>query len=117
LSAFHPSATVERDRLCLLLLENRPVRSLKLDCVVDLTYLGQVVGIEVLDFQRQLGEGVTVPRADFGPLKWSYDNEMDALYIRIGQDRGQIQESANATVGLDLTQHVVRLEIPVPRVG
>jgi hypothetical protein len=116
LNAFHPSATVDGDRLRVVLLDSEPVRSIGLDCVVDLTDMGEIVGIEVLDVQRQLGGGV-MPPAVLGELRWSFDDEMDAFYLQVAQGRGQIQKSAKAIARLDSTQHVVQFDIPVPRVG
>lgn len=77
--------------------ESQSSRLVEIECVLDLTYLGDVVGIEVLDLRKQLGGGsVSSFRAE-GKVRWSYDDKIDALYIYIGHGSGQVQRSATAT--------------------
>lgn len=86
-------------------------RRLPLDCVVDLTGDGFVVGVEVLDFRRQAGgaEAPTVPASDAGHV--SYDAEMDALYVRIGGEHGPRQRKATGVALIDARGQVLGLEV------
>lgn len=72
------------------------MRPLDIDCVVDLTDFGEVVGVEVLDVSRQLAGGVVDPPTLQGEIRWSYDDEIDALYVHVADGRGQMQRRSIA---------------------
>jgi hypothetical protein len=83
-------------------------------CVMDYTDFGDLVGIEVLDWRKQLSGGrIDGPSTSEYP-RWSYDDEIDALYIRTSDARGQNQQRATASVDLDASQRVVALQIALP---
>jgi hypothetical protein len=48
--------------------------------VVDQNDFGDVTGVEILDFRRQLTGGVVDAPAASGRVRWSYDSEVDAFY-------------------------------------
>lgn len=108
-----PSAVIAGGILVLHFSESSPSRSADVTCTLDLTDFGDVVGIEVLDWQRQSGGVVDGPSA-CGNVRWSYDYEIDALYIHVMSGRSQIQRAVTARAGLDTDGHVVRLDIPIP---
>jgi uncharacterized protein YuzE len=112
-SEFTPRAAVEDGVLRVQLLEAHPARLLDIDCVVDLTDLGQVVGIEVLDLRSQLAGGTVGPLTVNSSIRWSYDDEIDALYVHVAAGRGQVQRRTAAQAGLDSNDRVVELAVPL----
>lgn len=95
-------------------LDAEPARSMELRCVLDLNDFGDVIGVEVLDLARQLDGGAMDPLRRKGAISWSYDDEIDALYIHVAEGRGQVQRSAVGSAHLDSSGRVVALAIPVP---
>jgi uncharacterized protein YuzE len=109
-----PSVEVSEGNLSISFLDSTPSRSVEVSCVVDLTDFGDVIGVEVLDWRHQLSGGLLdAPRAS-GQVRWSYDEEIDALYVHVMDGRSQTQLPATAKVSLDSRQRVVCLEVPVP---
>lgn len=86
--------------------------------MLDMDDFGEVGGIEVLDWHKQLPRGAVLDTArGCGPVRWAYDDEIDAIYIHVSKARAQVQRSARATVALDHSRRVVRLEVSVPPLG
>lgn len=115
MSAFCPWAAIEKGILRVRLLGSDPMRSLDIDCVLDLTDFDEVVGIEVLDLTRQLAGGTVAPPGQASSIRWSYDAEMDALYLHVADGRGQAQRSSRARGQLDAGGRLVELNIPLGR--
>lgn len=109
-----PSAALQDGRLVIRFLEATVSRSVEVACVIDQTDFGDVIGIEVLDFRRQLSGGQLQAPRSAGGVRWSYDDEIDALYVHVIHGRSQIQTDVVGTVGLDPAERVVFLEAPVP---
>jgi uncharacterized protein YuzE len=76
------SFEVRGETLCVRLGEGGVVQSVEVECVVDMTHYGDVAGIEILDFRRQLPRTVVQPAADES-MRWSYDPEVDAFYLHL----------------------------------
>jgi uncharacterized protein YuzE len=95
------------------LLEADPVRSLEVSCVVDATDFGEVVGVEMLDVGRQLAGGIVDPASFRGGVGWSYDAEVDALYVHVADGRGQVQRGSTVRAQLDSTGRLVQLDVPL----
>jgi hypothetical protein len=91
-----------------------PERSMAVDCIVDMTYLGAIIGVEILDLRRQLNGGKVKPSTVKGNPRWSYDEEIDAFYLHVTTGPGQVQRKAKATVLLDSAGRVVRILVPIP---
>jgi hypothetical protein len=89
-------------------------RSADVTCMVDLNDFGDMIGVEVLDWRRQLSGGRLDAPSAFGQVRWSYDDEIDAFYVQIMDGRGQVQRRAKGVAGIDGDQRVVRLDVPVP---
>jgi uncharacterized protein YuzE len=95
-------------------MESATTQSVDVTCVADYTDFGDVVGIEILDWRHQVSGGqIDAPHAS-GQLWWSYDDEIDALYIHTIGGRGQNQQRTTATVKLDANQRVVTVEMALP---
>jgi hypothetical protein len=114
-SDFRPSAAVDQGVLRMQLLDSSPARSLDIDCVVDLTDFDEVVGIEVLDLTTQLEGGTVDPPRQDSTIRWSYDGEMDALYLHVADGRGQVQRRSTARAQLDSSGRLVQLDVPLAR--
>lgn len=87
---------------------------LDVTCVIDYTDFGDVVGVEILDWRHQLSGGQIDAPSDSGLPRWSYDDEIDALYIHTTDGGGQNQQRTTAAVKLDASRRVVTVEIPLP---
>ena len=109
-----PAATVDDGTVSIRFADQLPSQSIDVKCIVDLTDFGDVIGVEVLDWRRQLSGGVLDAQSARGPVRWSYDDEIDAFYIHLTEGRRQIQRSTVASVGLDSNRCVVRLQVPIP---
>jgi hypothetical protein len=108
---FRPWAPIEGGVLRVQLLDSEPVHSLDVDCVLDLTDFEDVVGVEVLDVTKQLTGGTVEPPSQDSSVRWSYDAEMDALYLHIAEGRGQMQRRSTARGQLDRNGRLVQLDV------
>lgn len=68
--------------------------------------------VEILDFRRQLGAPVPSPFTSSDVPRWSYDEEMDAYYIRVREGTAGAQRSVVGTADLHEAGRVARLKIP-----
>jgi uncharacterized protein YuzE len=116
-SDFLPYAEIEQAVLRVQLVDAGGVRSLDIDCVVDLTDFDEVVGVEILDLRKQLAGGTIGPSVEGSSIRWSYDAEMDALYLHVMDGRGQVQRRSAASGQLDAGGRLVRLDVPLSRAG
>jgi len=115
MSEFVPLAERQDDHLRVTLRSSSGVlSSAPLACVVDLTYLGEVVGVEVLDFGRQLSGGTAPTSPKGAEVRWSYDPEVDAFYVHVAEGPGQVQRKATAVARLDSDGQLAVLELQLP---
>jgi uncharacterized protein YuzE len=80
------------------------------DGVIDLNGMGELIGVEILDFRRQTGAATPRPAAAT-PLNYGYDAEIDALYVHVARDTAPKQEKAKGTVALDVDDQIIGLTI------
>lgn len=87
-----------------------------IECVVDLDGFGHVVGVEIINLAhvagcRPNGSHGTALLGSGEEVNWSYDEEADAFYAKIGCRRSQDQKCAQcaveATDGGQVTKIVV----------
>ena len=109
-----PSAVITDGIVTICFSDSVASQSFKVACVVDLTDFGDVLGIEVLGWQRQLSGGKIVAPSVSEGVRWSYDGEIDALNIRLREGYSQVQRPATCVVSLDSGRGVVCLELSVP---
>jgi uncharacterized protein YuzE len=112
---FHPHAHTHDDNFGVHLSDAPVADTLKVRCVLDLTSFDEIVGIEILDLRRQLNGGTVAASPSGGPIRWAYDDEIDALYVHVRDGRGQVQRSVAATARLDSAHRVVRLDVSLAR--
>jgi hypothetical protein len=105
---------LQGDTIVIRFLDAEVARTVQVECVIDQTDFGDVVGIEIISFRGQLNGGQLEGAQSAGAVKWSYDEQYDMLWALVMMGRSQVQTSVIATVGLDAAQRVVRLEAPVP---
>jgi hypothetical protein len=104
---------VRRDGLARLVIQTlEPTASLGLECVIDTDDFHEIVGIEVLDFRRQLDGGYVGASPTSGFPRWSYDSEIDAAYFRLVDGRAQHQKRILGVAFLTSTKSVARIEFP-----
>lgn len=112
MSDFRPFSELQDTVLWLHILNTEPVASFELRCVLDMSDFREIVGIEVLDLNRQLEGGLIDPPQGTGEISWSYDSEFDALYIRVREGRGQVQQTAASLAQVDSEGRVVNISVP-----
>lgn len=114
MSNHFPSASLSEEALSIRFRESPVVQSVEVACVIDQTDLGDVIGVEILGFRRQLSGGMIDAPRSAGQVRWSYDHEMDALYVYVTEGRSQVQTAVAGRISLDSAQRVVLLEAPIP---
>jgi hypothetical protein len=77
------------------------------------TDFGDLVGLEILDFRRQLDSAEPSPSLRDGLPRWTYDDEMDAFYVRVAEGMADTQRSVIGTALLDEAGRVTQLRIPL----
>jgi hypothetical protein len=94
----------------ILFKESEATRTVPFEGVWDLNGLGEIVGVEVLDFRRQIGVKPPPPDPVAKLPRWSYDEEIDAFYVRLRNDNAPRQETRKGLALLDREGAVVALE-------
>lgn len=112
-----PSATLRSGTLVIRFQEGMVSRSVPVTCVIDQTDFGDVLGLEILAFRRQISGGLLEGARSANEVRWSYDEDEDVFYVHVMDGRSQIQTSIVGQVGLDVAHRVVLLEAPVPSIG
>ena len=115
MSAFRPSSQMHDDTLTIHLCDAQTQSWESFEGVLDLTYLGEIIGIEILGLSLQLNGGHVLKSTGSGFPRWSYDDEVDALYIRITEGPGQVQATVFGRASLDASGGLIALEIAVPQ--
>jgi hypothetical protein len=114
MNGLFPRVDISDSMMSIYFMAVAAAQSFVVTCVMDYTDFGDLVGIEVLDWRKQLSGGrIDGPSVSEYP-RWSYDDEIDALYIRTSDARGQNQQRTTASVDLDASQRVVALQIALP---
>jgi uncharacterized protein YuzE len=110
-TTFRPFAKWEEDVLQVRLGESQISHSIEVECVVDLTYVGDLVGIEILDLSRQLSGGTALAQLSDSDVRWSYDSEMDAFYLHVSDGRGQVQRAQSGIAHLNREDQLVGIDV------
>ena len=110
MSAFRPSVAPDDGLLTVTLLAGPVAREASFEGVIDKTDFGDIVGIEILDLRHQLSGATAPPSSMSGLPRWSYDDEIDAFYIRIADGAGQVQSVATDMAQIDAEGRLTRLE-------
>jgi hypothetical protein len=114
MNGLFPRVEITEGMMAIYFMAADTAQSYVVTCVMDYTDFGDLVGIEILDWHKQLSGGrIDAPSASEYP-RWSYDDEIDALYIRTSDARGQNQQRTTASVDLDASQRVVALQLALP---
>ena len=79
--------------------------------VLDKTMMGEVIGLEILGVKQQLEGGHALPGPVVGFPRWSYDDEIDALYVRIADGSAHMQKMVSGTALLDGFGSILSLEV------
>lgn len=85
-------------------------RTSDFDGIIDLNGLGELVGVEILDFRRQTGAIAPRPMDASFP-RYGYDAEIDAFYLHVAPGNAPKQEKAKGTVALDADNHILGLTV------
>jgi uncharacterized protein YuzE len=95
-------------------------KTISADFVLDKNGFGEVIGVEILDLQRQTGPGVMGPDhegvAGEGDMRVGYDEEADALYVNLAVgERSLDQNVVRGVITLDSEGRLARLEATTTR--
>jgi uncharacterized protein YuzE len=82
----------------------------EVECVLDLDEFGELIGIEILPFEEQLGARPPMNTRDGFP-RWSYDPMADGFYVRLKDHLARKQESAKGRAAIDSQGAVVGLSV------
>jgi uncharacterized protein YuzE len=108
---FVPRAAIHDGVLAVRLMDGIRTESASFEGVLDLDDFGKIVGVEILDFQAQVGGSVGNSPVD--GVRWSYDREIDAFYLHITDGQGSVQRSVLGMVSLDPRGRAIEVELPV----
>jgi hypothetical protein len=85
------------------------------DCMLDLAETGEIVGVEIFDFRRQL-EGATVaPVRSNDEVHWSYDQERDLFYLSIKPQHASNRMKTAGKSRLDSGHRLIGLHVAIPK--
>jgi hypothetical protein len=80
--------------------------------VLDETYLGEVVGLEILDLQAQLnGARAPKPLSSTPYPRWAYDDEIDAFYVHLTEGRAQVQRTIFGQAQYDDSKTITSFDV------
>jgi hypothetical protein len=113
-SDFRPSVTVRGGVWTVSLGAAEGGRQVDFEGIVDQTDFGDVVGIEILDLNRQV-EAVAPHSPRRGYPRWSYDDEIDAFYVHVADGPGQVQRVTSGSALVDAAGTLTTLEVTVSR--
>lgn len=113
--AFQPSVVVSDEVLILKLAAASSAVEVEVqfDCVIDQSDFGDVVGVEILDLRQQLAGGRASASPTDGFPRWSYDDEIDAFYVRVAPGRAQVQQTGAGIAHVDREGLLCVLEVRV----
>jgi hypothetical protein len=90
-------------------------RRLDFKCTLDIAKAGKIVGVEILDFCRQL-EGATVaPVRGEGDIHWTCDPERDSFYLRVAPEPALVRKKTSGRARLDDQHLVIGMEVVIPK--
>ena len=85
------------------------------DCMLDFSETGEIVGVEIFDFCRQL-EGATVaPVRSNDEVHWSYDQERDLFYLRIRPQHASNRMKTTGKSRIDSGHRLIGLHVAIPK--
>lgn len=100
------------DEVRVQLSSDLPCAFVDVDAVVDRTDCDDLVGVEILDVRRQLKGASVLEASSAAYPHWSYDPEIDALYVHVSAGRGQRQRRLVVRAGISQDGGLVDLRIP-----
>ncbi len=112
-----PAVEMRGDSLVVKLAFSTPHSEVSLNCVIDVTSLGEIAGVEILDLRVQLSGLEPEHPSGSGDVRWSYDEEVDAFYLHLLRESAPVQQSATCRVQLDVDRRMVGLAIEFGSAG
>jgi hypothetical protein len=112
MSNFQPDSHDDGNSVLIEFLPAPGCRNASFHGVVDVTDFGGLIGLEILDFRRQLDSAMPSRSAAHGLPRWSYDDEVDAFYVRVAEGVAGTQRSVVGTAVLDEAGRVTQIQIP-----
>jgi hypothetical protein len=115
-----PGIDLEKSGARITFSDEKPWRSSDFVCMLDMTGGSDLVAVEILDVQQQIGpiaqmgpaiDGAPAWVLDSGSLHLSYDTEVDAMYLRLGTGKAGLQRPGRGTAYLDAGNQLVKLEV------
>lgn len=80
--------------------------------VLDFDLFGELIGIEILNYKFVTGlKNLSFEHTNKGIVRISFDEQADALYLKILNERSSDQETANGNIIVDSRGKLIRLEV------
>lgn len=93
----------------IVLAAGEAVRDIPFEGVIDADDFGEIQGVEILGFSEQIGTSPPVGATE-GTIRWSYDREVDAFYVRFGENMSSRQTTKSGRALLNADGSVIALE-------
>jgi hypothetical protein len=108
----HPPAIEKRDDEIAISFSSAPAaRRARFECILDVDDLGDLTGIEILSFRKQLA--ATLPESPgYGWPRWAIDDEIDAFYLHLREGRAGHQEKAQGSAHIGDRGELTSLWVP-----
>lgn len=93
-----------------------PLSKVRVRCVLDVDQFGEVIGIEILNLKDQVGNRCLgaieeTLRKPVGDLHYSYNDDVDAFYLRVSEGRSVDQKAVDAVLVISDKGQVVSMQI------
>jgi hypothetical protein len=110
MTGVEPTYEVMNSKLCVQLAAGDLASRLSFEGVLDLTGMGDVVGLEILDFRRQL-DATVEPAHSSDAIRWSYHAEEDAFYLHLAGQHALVQKKVSGVALIDSRKNLIGIEV------
>ena len=105
-----PNIESDGDNLRIVLTTGEDIRAVPFEGVIDADDFGEIQGVEILGFREQIGVPPPVSTSEKA-IRWSYDHEVDAFYVRFSENMSSRQTTKSGQALLSGDGSVVALEV------
>jgi hypothetical protein len=110
MTSFEPTYEVMNGTLRVQLFTGDVASRLSFEGVLDLTGMGEVVGLEILDFGRQL-DATVEPARSSDAIRWSYYAEEDAFYLHLAGQHAPVQKTVTGVALIDSRKNLIGVDV------
>ncbi|MGD0272477.1 MAG: hypothetical protein ABSB96_01900 [Gaiellaceae bacterium] len=85
------------------------------ECALDIDDFGTLVSVEIIGLREQVGIVEIEQYKQFDDMHWSYDDEVDAFYLRLASTRYPIRTKTSVgTLSLDENRRLAAFDVLLP---